>query len=245
MSSKPIIAVSPLVDYQRDSLWMLPGYFEGIEQAGGIPLMLPLTTDAEELEEILYKCRGVLLTGGQDVSPQVYGCADKDAIKLVGETSPERDIEERLLLKLALAQDLPVLGICRGIQVINAMLGGTLWQDLPAQNPSQVNHHGTAPYNKPVHSVDVLPNTPLADYLGAGELRVNSYHHQAVKTLAPKLEAMAKSEDGLVEALWHTEKRFVWGVQWHPEFAYKTDDASRQIFSALIDATYPRELIWV
>lgn len=245
MSDKPIIGVCPLVDYQRDSLWMLPGYFEGIEQAGGIPLMLPLTKDEATLEQILLKCNGLLITGGQDVGPELYGCADKEAIKLVGETSPDRDIEERMLLKLAMAQDMPVLGICRGIQVINALLGGTLWQDLPTQNPSDVNHHGTAPYDKPVHTVQILPNTPLADYLGARELPVNSYHHQAVKTLAPKLEAMAKSSDGLVEALWHTEKRFLWAVQWHPEFAFKTDDASRQIFSALIDATYPRELIWV
>lgn len=233
---KPIIGVVPLVDKQRDSYWMLPGYFEGVIEAGGVPVMLPLSDDETTLDQALSACDGLLITGGQDVSPAVYGEKDPATVALVGETSPERDVMEAALLPRAIENDLPVLGICRGIQVINALLGGTLWQDLPAQHPSAVEHHGKPPYDAPVHTVEVLPKTPLAAAISAGEHAVNSYHHQAVRELAPGLQAMAVSPDGLVEALWRPESRFLWAVQWHPEFAHRVDKAARQIFSAFVDA---------
>lgn len=233
---KPIIGVVPLVDKQRESYWMLPGYFDGIIEAGGLPVMLPLTDNAAALDQALSVCDGLLITGGQDVSPAVYGENDPAAVALVGETCPARDAMEAALLPRAIERDLPVLGICRGIQVINALLGGTLWQDLPAQRPSEVEHHGKPPYDAPVHSVKVLPATPLAAAIGAGEHTVNSYHHQAVRELAPGLQAMAVSPDGLVEALWRPKSRFMWAVQWHPEFAHCVDEAARRVFSAFVDA---------
>lgn len=135
-TKRPLIGLVPLVDYQRASYWMLPGYMQGIEQAGGVPVMLPLTDDAQALARVAAVCDGFLLTGGQDVTPSVYG-AEQTA--LCGETSPQRDAMEQQLLALARAQDKPVLGICRGIQFLNAALGGTLWQDLPVDYPSEVN----------------------------------------------------------------------------------------------------------
>ncbi len=237
---KPIIGVAPLVDEQRESYWMLPGYFEGILEAGGVPVMLPLTDDAEVLGRALSACDGLLITGGQDVAPELYGEAAPEAVALVGETCPERDRMEAALLPLAIERDLPVLGVCRGIQVINALLGGALWQDLPTQRPSGIEHHGTPPYDVPVHTVEVMAGTPLAEAIGAGEHAVNSYHHQAVRRLAPGLEAMAASPDGLVEALWRPASRFLWAVQWHPEFAHRVDEASRQIFSAFVAAARAR-----
>lgn len=243
-SKKPVIGVCPLVDYQRKSLWMLPAYFGGIVQAGAIPFMLPLTTDKQDLEQLLDLCDGLLITGGQDVSGKVYGATAEDA-KLIGETSPERDAQERLLLKLAMQRDLPVLGICRGIQIINTLLGGTLYQDLPTQHPSDTKHHGEMPYSAPVHTVSVAAGTPLADYVGEGELAVNSLHHQAVREVSPELKVMATSEDGLVEGLYHPGMRFLWAVQWHPEYSYKTDEASQQIFNAFVGACVHQELIWV
>lgn len=233
---RPIIGVAPLVDEQRESYWMLPGYFEGILEAGGVPVMLPLTDDAEVLARAIEACDGLLFTGGHDVAPEVYGGVPSEAAALVGETCPERDRMETALLGMAIERELPVLGICRGIQVINAVLGGTLWQDLPSQRPSEVEHHGQAPYDVPVHTVEVVPETPLAAAIGAGEHAVNSYHHQAVRELAPGLEAMAFSPDGLVEALWRPASAFLWAVQWHPEFAHRVDAASRQIFSAFVGA---------
>lgn len=236
MARRPVIGVVPLVDYGRESLWMLPGYLEGIEEAGGLPVTLPLTDDPSQLGQLLDLADGLLVTGGQDVGPDVYGLTDPAARGLVGETSPERDRMEAALVPAALARDLPVLGICRGIQALNVLLGGTLWQDLPAQRPSAVEHHGHAPYDVPVHTVEVRAGTPLADLVGAGELAVNSYHHQAVRDVAPGLEPMAVAPDGVVEAVWRPASRFCWAVQWHPEFSHRVDAASRAIFSALVGA---------
>lgn len=236
VAKKPVVGVVPLVDYGRESYWMLPGYFKGLEAAGALPLMLPLTSDEADIEQLLTLCDGLLITGGQDVDPAVYGDESEAARSLTGEVSPERDAMEACLMRVALEKDVPTLGICRGIQSLNAILGGTLWQDVPTQHPSAVEHHGKPPYDVPVHRVEVLPNTPLADLLGTGTLAVNSYHHQAVRMLAPGLSPMAISEDGLVEAVWRPASTFCWAVQWHPEFAYKTDPAAQAIFRAFVSA---------
>lgn len=234
---KPLIGLVPLVDEARESLWMLPGYMDGIRAAGGIAVMLPLTDDAGEISQLSEQCDGFLLTGGHDVSPEIYGAKRLPAC---GACSPERDRMELELLDRAMAADKPVLGICRGIQLINAALGGTLWQDLPTQHPSGVTHCQRPPYHRPVHPVSIHPGTPLARLLGGEALMVNSYHHQAVRDLAAPLRAMATSEDGLVEALWHPGKKFLWAVQWHPEFAWQSDPAAVSIFRAFVGAcTHP------
>ena len=232
----PLIGVVPLVDEGRDSYWMLPGYFEGILEAGGAPVMLPLTDGPEVLARLVSSCDGILVTGGQDVSPELYGEQGADAVTLCCELCAARDKMESALIPLAVRGDVPVLGICRGIQVINAVLGGTLWQDLPKQRPSEVEHHGLPPYEEPVHEVDVLSSTPLAEAIGAGSYAVNSYHHQALRDLAPGLEAMAVAPDGVIEAVWRPESRFLWAVQWHPEFSRGVDEKSRKVFSAFVDA---------
>lgn len=236
MERKPVIGVVPLWDEQKDSLWMLPGYFDGIIEAGGAPLMLPLTDDKALLDRLLGLCDGLLVTGGQDVTPSVYGDGSARALALCGERCEARDRMERLAVPMAIARDMPLLGICRGLQTLNAILGGTLWQDLPTQHPSAVEHHGRPPYELPVHTVDVLEGTPLAAVVGAGRLDVNSYHHQAVRTVAPSLRAMAMAPDGLVEAVWRPDSSFVWAVQWHPEFSHAVDESSRRIFSAFVRA---------
>ena len=232
-TKRPLIGLVPLVDYQRESCWMLPGYMQGVEQAGGVPVMLPLTRDRGELERLAAACDGFLLTGGQDVAPALYGGADPGRC---GELCPERDAMETALLALARAQDKPVLGICRGIQLLNAALGGTLWQDLPTQCPSEVDHHQSGNYASPIHTVALQPGTPLAELLGSAPLPVNSLHHQAVRTLAPALAPMAVAPDGIVEAVYEPGRTFVWAVQWHPEFSWQTDANSRAIFRAFVDA---------
>lgn len=230
---RPVIGVVPLVDDERESYWMLPGYFGGVEQAGGLPIMLPLTSDEAALRQLTEQCDGFLFTGGHDVSPSVYGA---EPSPLCGACCPARDEMEQVLLKLALEYDKPVLGICRGIQFLNAALGGTLYQHLPAEFPSTTEHHQTPPYEKPAHKVRLTPGAPLQALLGVKTLAVNSYHHQAVHTLATKLRPMAVSEDGLVEGVYLPGARFVWGVQWHPEFSYQVDEASRKIFRAFVAA---------
>lgn len=226
---KPVIGLVPLVDTGRESLWMLPGYMEGIRQAGGLPIMLPLNDDALDVEQMAAMCDGILFTGGHDVSPALYGEKDEG---LCGEIIPQRDSMEAKLLTAALEKDKAVLGICRGLQFLNVHLGGTLYQDIPTQCPSEVDHHQPAPYHLPIHSVTV--SGPLAETVGKDTLMVNSCHHQAIRTLAPGLEVMAQAPDGIVEAIRLPGKKFVWAVQWHPEFMQAVDENSRKIFRAFV-----------
>ena len=231
MNNHPVIGVVPLMDYQRQSYWMLPGYFGGIMKAGGFPVMLPLTSDIQQIEQALEICSGFLFTGGQDVSPSLY---HEEKTVRCGECSSERDAMEHMLLKNAMQLDKPILGICRGIQFINAALGGTLWQDIPAQLASDVNHCQKPPYDKPVHDVMIQKDSPLFELLQKEWLSVNSYHHQGIRDLAPLLKCMAQATDGLAEAVYAPNQHFLWAVQWHPEFSYKTDENSLRIFQAFI-----------
>jgi putative glutamine amidotransferase len=175
MSQKPVIGVVPLIDYVKSSYWMLPGYFGGIIKAGGLPVMLPLTSENAHIEQFTEMCSGFLFTGGQDVSPEIYSARK---IGACGECCPERDAMETLLLKYAMQLDKSILGICRGIQFINASLGGTLWQDIPSQFSDSVTHCQKPPYDVPSHEVYLDSGTPLHELLKTNEMPVNSYHHQ-------------------------------------------------------------------
>lgn len=230
---KPLVGVIPLWDDEKDSLWMLPGYLEGLKAAGATPVIFPLTEDPDEISRLVDICDGILLTGGHDVDPSIYG---EEPLEGKVSCCIARDNMEKYVLEDAMRMDKPILGICRGIQFINAYLGGTLYQDLPAQHPSDIEHHQTPPYDVPVHDVIIRNSTPLFDCLGADRISVNSYHHQAVKDVAPCLEVMAESEDGIVEALYKPFYSFLWAVQWHPEFSHKKDENSRKIFKAFVDS---------
>ncbi len=229
---RPVVGVMPLWDEKKDSIWMLPGYLDGIREAGGIPFIFPLTEDMKEIGQLMVRCDGILLTGGQDVSPDMYG----EEIREGTECCRKRDMMEMAVLDIAVSTDIPVLGICRGIQFLNAYLGGTLYQDLPSQHPSDVVHHQSAPYEAFSHDVRILNDTPLFDLLKSENISVNSYHHQAVKDLSDRLRPMAQSPDGLCEAVYMPDRTFVWAVQWHPEFSYRKDDNSLKIFKAFRDA---------
>lgn len=230
---RPMIGIVPLVDIERESYWMLPGYMEGIRQAGGVPVMLPLTADPQEIEALADAMDGFLFSGGHDVSPELYG---EEKLPECAACCPERDAMEPGLLRAALERNKAVLGICRGIQLINAALGGTLYQDLPSLHPSEVCHRQAAPYDVPAHEVRIVESSPLHALLGKSEIGVNSCHHQAIKSLASGLKEMAWSPDGLIEAVYMPEKPFVWAVQWHPEFSYKVNPDSVAIFGAFVSA---------
>ena len=212
----PLIGVTPLWDVERQSVWMLPDYLDGIKAAGGIPVVLPIAMSETDAERIVETFNGFLFTGGQDVS-----------------SCPERDKEETLLLQKALEADKPILGICRGLQFINVFLGGTLWQDLPSQHPSVIVHRQGKPYGVPTHQVSI--SGELQSLLGKDILDVNTLHHQAVKDLGNGLTPMAVAPDGLIEAVRLQDKRFVWAVQWHPEYLFKTDKDSLAIFSCFVE----------
>ncbi len=228
--AKKRIAVVPLWDEEKNSIWMLPNYLDSIRESGGVGLVLPLHVQPEDAAQILDMCDGLLITGGHDVSPSMYGEEKKDTC---GVLCPERDVLEQALYRRAVEQDKAVLGICRGIQTVNVLEGGTLYQDLPTEVPDNVGHHGKPPYDQVVHEVTLT--SELRRLLGMDRLGVNSYHHQAIKKLGENLEVMARSEDGLVEAVRHKHRRFIWAVQWHPEFSFWSDANSRKIFQAFVD----------
>ena len=230
---RPVIGVVPLFDEEKDSIWMVPGYLSGIEEAGGLPLILPFTAKEEEVEEAAALCNGFLFTGGHDVAPSVYGQERKQTC---GPSCNVRDALEKKLFQTALENNKPVFGICRGIQMINALCGGTLYQDLPTEYACRVEHHMEPPYDRTAHQVEIVPDTPLSGWLRQASIGVNSYHHQAVKQLGSGLKPMAFSEDGLVEAVYMPEQKFVATVQWHPEFNYQKEESSRILFGKFVEA---------
>ena len=209
---KKVIGVMPLWDEEKNSIWMLPGYMEGIKQAGGLPFIFPFSEDEDEVSTLMEMCDGILFTGGHDISPDIY---HEKPLEGLGSFCEKRDIMESIVLKQALEADKPILGICRGIQFINASLGGTLYQDLKLQHPSGVEHHQQAPYDVPAHDVILIEDTPLQK---------------------SDLKAMAVSPDGITEAVYMPGKKFLWAVQWHPEFLFHNDINSRQIFFAFINS---------
>ena len=214
------VGVMPLFDYQKNSVWMLPGYTRLIEKAGGIPVIFPLTQEKSVIDGIFDICGGFLFTGGQDVSPEIY-CEEK--LPCCGEVSPKRDFLEKYVFEKAYERDKAVFGICRGIQIINALCGGSLWQDIPSQKENSINHAQKPPYDKPLHSVEILEHSLLYSILQSKNIDVNSYHHQGIKTLGENVESMATSPDGICEAVRIKNKRFIWAVQWHPEFSFEKD----------------------
>jgi len=163
------------------------------------------------------RCGGLLLPGGGDI----FGALGR---------------RETAVINAFVARRRPILGICRGMQALNVYFGGTLFQDLPSQHPHGIDHHMTPPYDRAVHTVSLVPGTPLQTALKKDELGVNSYHHQAIRRLAPRLEVMAIAEDGIIESVYLPDYRFVWGMQWHPELNFQKDASSRRIFGAFASA---------
>ena len=230
---KPVIGVTPLYDEQKESIWMLPGYMDVLLACGALPLILPFSTDKQNLDKLLSLCDGFLFTGGQDIAPALYG---EEKLSSCGAIYAERDRLDAALFRMAYAADRPILGICRGIQLFNTLLGGTLYQDIPSQLPTALTHRMHPPYDVPCHSVTLLSNTPLYTLFQADEIAVNSYHHQAIKQLAPPLRAMAVAPDGLVEAVYQPDKYFLQAVQWHPELSWQVDARQYQLMSSFVAA---------
>ncbi len=230
---RKIIGIMPLYDDEKESYWMLPGYMKMLEAENAIPMMLPLTAEVRELDYFLEICDGFLMTGGHDVSPSVYH-AKKEV--WCGSCCELRDEMERYILKEAVEKDKSVLGICRGIQLMNACYGGSLYQDLETEHTSCIDHHMKPPYDRVAHQVILQKNTPLYNLLDKEQIGVNSYHHQAIKELASSFREMAVSEDGLIESIYMPSKKFIVGVQWHPEFSYEEDENSKKIIKAFVNS---------
>jgi len=232
---KPLIGVLPLYDKKEESYWMAPGYMKGIEDAGGIPIMLPLTSDVEIIKTMANSFDGFLFTGGHDINPEMYG---EKAESFCGELCSERDSMESILFEQVVELDKPAFGICRGVQLFNVLSGGTLYQDIPTQlsTENKVKHAQEPQGSKAVHRIHIERGNPLHHIINTESIEVNSYHHQGIKLLSPKLTAIAHTEDGLVEAVVMPAKKFIVAVQWHPELDYKLDNKSFKLFEAFVRA---------
>ena len=195
---------------------MSEAYSQAVAQAGGIPVLIPLMLGCEQIQALLPSLDGILLSGGGDVEPQRYHTASTAKVKYV---DPDRDRVEIALVEGVIANEIPFLGICRGIQVLNVALGGTLFTDIADLLPNALKHDYFPdwPRDHLAHEVHVQTGSILNEILAADTIQVNSLHHQGIDRLAPGLEAIARAPDGLIEAVVLPDHPFGLAVQWHPE----------------------------
>ena len=235
MGSRPLIGVTPGYAADKDRLYTDRGYIEGVNNAGGLAVLLPLDPGPGMLEEWTDRFDGFLLSGGADIDARYYG---EENLKSNGAISPYRDRLEIGLAKAVVEAGKPLLAICRGVQVLNAALGGTLYQDIHSQirDRELLKHWQEAPGWYPVHDVGLARDTKLWDCFRRDSLGVNSYHHQAVKDVGKGLKVAARAGDGIIEALEHESLRFGVGVQWHPEVMWREDREFLKLFEAFVEA---------
>jgi putative glutamine amidotransferase len=244
MTHRPVIGVTTQTLHAIDgipaalpaSAVMNQRYYQAVAAAGGAPVLLPLL-DGDALRGAYDVCAGILLPGGVDVDPSCFGEAAHPSL---GRTDPARDRVEMQLTKWAVEEGKPLLGLCRGLQVINVALGGTLYQDLAAQCPTAIRHdyfpgHGFA-RDHLAHDVTLAEGSRMSQLMGAARIPVNSMHHQGIRTMAPSLAAAAVAPDGLIEAVESPHDPFLVGVQWHPEVFDTPASPMRRLFRAFVEA---------
>ncbi|MGD1084487.1 MAG: gamma-glutamyl-gamma-aminobutyrate hydrolase family protein [Verrucomicrobiota bacterium] len=254
--SKPLLTAAPLIlvapsteregaEFADWSVSLSNRYTDALIAAGGLPQILPATTRREVIAEAVRRCDGVLLTGGDDIDPKLYARkVPKRLAKTTGKHDAKRDAWEAVLIAEVLRQRKPMFGICRGHQMLNVALGGTLVVDIPSQVANALNHNQMAKKTEPVHDARVAPDSLLARITGARTLRVNSTHHQAIGRLARPLRAVARSGDGVIEAAELKEpgrSPFLLTVQFHPERMLDGNGTFLRLFREFVGACARRE----
>lgn len=235
-ASKPIIGVIPYERPGRKERYIPEGYLNGIIEAGGTPRTIDYVDfPLDAIETLADELDGIVFTGGKDVSPDRYG---EEPWPELGMILPERDALEIPLVKAIFARKKPMLGICRGLQVINVALGGTLIQDIPRVYGTRHEQGKSGPAF--AHEVDIHPGSRLAEILGTTALMTNSYHHQSANRVAPGLMISARARDGVIEALEYPGDQFLVCLQWHPEKTLGLDEYSIKPFHALLKAARGR-----
>jgi putative glutamine amidotransferase len=211
-------------------------YVQAILGSGGVPILLPAVMGDDSRAAYVEHLHGLMIPGSPaDVDPACYG--EEPHLRL-GPVNPQRTDFEMQLVRVALARELPVFGICGGAQVLNVALGGALYQDIPSQVAKAYKHTGSP---ERAHTVDIVPCTRLAAILGTQEMRVNSLHHQAVKVPGRGMVVSASARDGVIEAVEISGQPFVIGVQWHPERLWVEDESAQRLFSAFVQAAAAKQ----
>lgn len=212
---RPRIGITCGFAGERDPLALDRDYADAVDRAGGVPLVVPPGVPGEALAETLEALDGLLFSGGPDVDPARFG---EEPLPGMGRIDPARDEAELFLARLGLEREMPLLGVCRGAQVLNIASGGDLYQDLPSQVEGVLKHvQQPTPMSYPTHRIRIEPGSLLARITGKVSLRVNSWHHQAIRRVAFGFVPTARTEDGVIEAIEKTGEPFILGVQFHPE----------------------------
>ena len=230
MIKVPVIGVT--ANTTNGKLELNNNYLSAVLNGGGAPVILPYTENERVLDELIAACDGFRFSGGGDIDPEYYG---EPTLPACGAIDPERDVPEMALLKRVLATNKPILAICRGSQLVNIALGGTLWQDISSQLGTDIEHR-ILPGTELAHDAKVLKGTPLYDVIGYEDITINTVHHQAVKALGKGLYPMVVAPDGIVEGYYLDDKRYVRADQWHPERIYPISKESAPIFADFINA---------
>jgi putative glutamine amidotransferase len=236
MSRDPLVGVttSITVGQTPERAYVNSAYLHAVQQAGGVPVLLPPQLSKASLERLVRGLDALLLTGGGDVDPATFGEAPHPTLY---EVAPARDTLETQVTLIALEKKTPLLAICRGIQVLNVALGGSLHQDVATEPGTQIQHSQKEAREQTTHKVTVTPRSRLGRVLGAADLEVNSFHHQVIKSLGRGLVPVAWAPDKLVEGVeLDDDSQFVLGVQWHPEHLVGNSEPARRLFSALVTA---------
>nr|WP_044200416.1 gamma-glutamyl-gamma-aminobutyrate hydrolase family protein [Oscillochloris trichoides] len=238
--SRPLIGISCMQSQdERGSTLMgvRPAYLKALEAAGSVPVPIPLSDDLEIVRSLYRLCDGILLPGGDDVDPAHY---HEEPHPDLGAVDPQRDVVEIALARWSREDRKPLMGICRGIQVINVAFGGSLYQDLGAQYANAFDHRLNIKlhqYDILTHSISLNPESWLARHLGVEEVMGNTMHHQAVKDVAPGLRVVGHAHDGVIEAVEGTGEQFVVAVQCHPEHLWANAEPRwQQVFAGFVAA---------
>ena len=236
-----VIGLSGNLLYENTSIpkaFVNRSYVDSVIRSKGVPFLMPITEDEEIIKKMAENVDGIIMTGGVDVHPFRF---NEEPIEKIGTISAERDDFDFTLMKYAVEMNKQILGICRGIQVINVYFGGTLIQDIPSQRNTNILHSQTAEYHVATHKIQIVKDSIIYDMLGESS-EVNSFHHQAIDKLAKDFKVTAASKDGIVEAIEYKKKdSFILGVQWHPELMSAKSVKMQNIFDMFVEVCRSRK----